>query len=165
MNTTHCVYINNMYNARIMNSEALINDLVPKPKINRLPFLPNCEQDTISINQRQGNDVANISHTKQKLALLTAVLVTAALSSYWYVTHSENKITVPDDDAALISLIEASGEREISRDNSSFHLRDNGNSIIGQMVKISPETKVVTNKENDSSNASKQELLDILDKN
>ncbi len=144
---------NFMYNPRIMNSEAFIDDFVCRPKINRLPP---------SITSRQAVDKRSVDPNFVKwlfLALVFGALLSAITSYRAFYS----------DDARLLEVI-SSTDDVVKPKESSIYLRSDDGVIAGQMVKMAPDSeKAVTAQGTDTGpkndDASTQrELMGILTK-
>lgn len=152
-----------MYNARIMNSEALIDDFIPRPKINRLPsfiaeekIAENSEVSVVTSGDTFGSGFLNI----WTVALL-AVMVLLFLS---YRNYNESM-----DRERLISLVNSTDDM-VKVNSSTLYFKDNNGAIAGQMVRVAPESENIiintinNNMTNSTDDADGRELLTIVGK-
>ena len=139
-----------MYNTRIMNSEAIIDDFISKPKIGRLP--PSLAQDS-SIN-KHGMDNVAIKTSFIGIALLAVIYMLYSFSANY------------SDSARLLALVNST-DKIIKPKSAPMYFRDSDGTIAGQMVKIAP----VISKDNPATaeggltdRRSDRELLSIVTK-
>ena len=140
-----------------MNSEALIHEFAPKPKINRLPSLPPTRVESNYSNMFDGNVIKWAAWLFLPLALIFVI--------YQYSSGLSVVSKVSPDDARLLELINSS-EDVAKFNDSTLYFRDNEGIIVGDMVKIASESeKMIPNKiHGDGSRPAEHDLLSILSK-
>ena len=139
-----------------MNSEALIHEFAPKPKINRLPSLPPTSSQP-NFNMFDGNIIKWSLWLFLPLALIFVI--------YQYSSGLSVVSRVSPDDARLLELVNSS-EDVAKFNDSTLYFRDNEGIIVGDMVKIASESeKMIPNKiQGDGSRPTEHDLLSILSK-
>ncbi len=145
-----------MYTLLVMNSEALMHEISPRPKVNRLPLPPARNQSELSISSS--------TYMARGGVLLFGALV-LMFATYQYGIGSS--ATAPrtqdvDQPAEAANLFDIVNKHE----DSTLYFRDNEGVIVGSMVKIASESeKMIPNKiVSGGDRPTERELLTILSK-
>lgn len=140
-----------------------MHEFVSKPKINRLP-LPATHAQTYDAYMSDNYIIWRSMWVFAVLAVLILIFM-----GYQYSAGSSKTAVIPADDARLMALVNAEGDvaQKNQKNNSSLYINDNGEVIVGQVVKIAPESekKTASNSERIAYNKSEgHDLLTILSK-
>lgn len=151
--------INFMYTSLIMNSEAIMQEFVSRPKINRLPFAP----------ARSGFNFAGILDADFiKWSLLGLIPLVILLVVYQYIASLLVSHDLPIDDNRLLELVNSPADSvDIAKpSDSTLYFRDSEGVIVGNMISIASESeRMIPDKiSRDGNVTTESELLSILSK-